>query len=234
MNNLVAIPSTAVMPGGRHPQQPLIDVNFDYYLAERPKVLAHSDVLPKYLLLPEIQQLLAVTLNDRHRLLFDFLWQSGARITEALQVRPTDLTLDTPLNSFVSLTNLKRPRQTKRVGRPSRRAVPLVDDDLILNLKRHIETHRIKRQSPLFPLSRQAVDNAIKDRATEVDPPLSVEPSAHTLRHSFAINHLLHGADIRLISTWLGHTSLKSTLIYLDVFGHDTNHIAIRTRFRLP
>ena len=211
---------------------PILSVNFDYYLAQRPKVLAHSDNLPSYLLLPEIQQLLAITLNDRHRLIMDFLWQTGARITEALKVRPKDLELDTPQNSFVSLETLKRPRQKKRVARPARRAVPLVDDTLILNLKRFIETHRIKRLSPVFDLSRQAVDNAIKDRAAELDPPLSIEPSAHTFRHSFAINHLLHGADIRLISVWLGHTSLKSTLIYLDVFGHDTNHLAVRTRFR--
>ncbi len=212
--------------------KPIIDVNFDYYLALRPKVLAHCDELPKYLLLPEIQRLLSVTLNDRHRLLMDFMWQCGARITEALKVRPKDLELDTPLNSFVSLETSKRPtKRTKKVSQAKRRAVPLVDEKLLLDLKRYIESHRIKRLSPLFDLSRQAVHDAITRSTDLLDPKLTIEPSAHTLRHSFAINHLLHGADIRVISTWLGHSSLKSTMVYLNVFGFDTNHIAVRTRF---
>ena len=139
-------------------------INFDYYIKMRPRALEHSSELPKYLLLPEVQQLLDATLNDRHRLLFDFIWQTGARITEALKVRPRDLELDTPLNSIASLETLKRKNKSrKKITSPVRRAVPLVDRGLILNLKRYIETHRVKRMSPIFDLSRQAVDNALKN-----------------------------------------------------------------------
>ena len=212
-------------------QAPLA-VNFEYYLAQRPKVLAHSGKLPAYLLLPEVHRLLDATLNDRHRLLFNVLWQTGSRISEALAVRPKDLVLDNPMNSYVSLETLKRAAGRKKtVTRPSRRVVPIVNEGLLLELKRYIETHRCKRLSPLFDLSRQAVDNAIKHWAGQLNPPLSIHPSAHTLRHSFAVNHLLHGQSLKDISAWLGHTSLKTTLIYLNVLGSDTNHLAIRTQF---
>ena len=36
----------------------------------------------------------------------------------------------------------------------------------------------------------------------------------HTLRHSYATHLLEEGVSIRLISAYLGHTSLETTLIY--------------------
>jgi len=36
----------------------------------------------------------------------------------------------------------------------------------------------------------------------------------HTLRHSYATHLLEAGVSIRLISAYLGHTSLETTLIY--------------------
>ncbi|XYY59587.1 tyrosine-type recombinase/integrase [Bacillus velezensis] len=41
-------------------------------------------------------------------------------------------------------------------------------------------------------------------------------PSLHSLRHSFAINYLRNGGDIRSLQKIMGHADLASTEIYLD------------------
>ena len=47
----------------------------------------------------------------RRRMLFDFLWNTGARINEALAVTPKDIVLDA-VKPFVVLRTLKQRNQT--------------------------------------------------------------------------------------------------------------------------
>jgi site-specific recombinase XerD len=48
---------------------------------------------------------------------------------------------------------------------------------------------------------------------------LGVRLSPHTLRHTFAINFLQSGGDIYMLSRILGHSSVKTTEVYLKSLG---------------
>jgi len=55
--------------------------------------------------------------------------------------------------------------------------------------------------------------------------------SAHTFRHSFAVNLLLQGRGIRVVQSLLGHADLASTEVYLKVLSGETHHLLYGMQF---
>ena len=48
----------------------------------------------------------------------------------------------------------------------------------------------------------------------------------HTLRHSCARHLLMHGIPINYLSRWLGHSSIQTTLVYLELLRDPTRSLA--------
>jgi len=152
----------------------------------------------------------ATPLGQRDRALLEALYASGMRVSEAVAL---------------SLSRLSMAQGLVRViGKGGReRLVPLGEralEALEVWLK-HGRLALAPRSEAVFvsargrALTRQAVWQRINKHALAAGIEGRVHP--HRLRHSFATHLLDHGADLRVVQILLGHADLSTTQIYTHV-----------------
>ena len=82
----------------------------------------------------------------------------------------------------------------------------------------------------LVRASRSTADRWIKAAGARAEELGVISPgrhiSNHTLRHSYARHLLVHGIPINYLSRWLGHSSIQTTLIYLDLVPDPVGSLA--------
>jgi integrase/recombinase XerD len=179
--------------------------------------------LPKALDVDQVERLLAAAgpaeavdaLVLRDRALLEFLYGTGARISEAVGAAVDDFDLGD--ESTVVLRGKGGRTRLVPVGGYARDAV-----DAYLVRGRPALAGTGKGTPAVFlnarggPLSRQSAWSILR-RAAEaaglpVDGPHAVSP--HTLRHSYATHLLDGGADVRVVQELLGHASVTTTQVY--------------------
>src|SRR5215475_1044731 len=146
--------------------------------------------LPKYLLAPEVAVLLSFIHDERQRMLFATLWNTGARITEALSITPEDIGLEGPRPCIRLRTLKQRSRGPGRPGKDEKiaRVVPLLDDAYVRDLRRYLATFRPGRRRPLFSATRKTAWSWLRqaeERARAQGICFAITPlSPKTFRHS--------------------------------------------------
>ena len=146
----------------------------------------------------------------RDHLFFSLLYQTGARISEASQLGPSDVR-----DRFVRLHGKGR----------KERAVP-IPNDLMARLHEHVRTNKVLPDRPLFAnrqgaaLTREGLalrlDLAVH-KAEQTCPSLRGRRiTPHTWRHSTAMHLLQAGVPLEVIALWLGHEQPAVTHTYVQ------------------
>lgn len=136
-------------------------------------------------------------------LLFRFLFRTGARISEALAMKETDIH-----DGFVTLKTLKQ-------HKPTTRNIP-VSPAFLAEL---ITWHKAKSRATarLWPRCRQAAQKWLKDARIKAGIKTGDRRAFHAFRHGFAKHVLDNGGDLRDLQRYLGHASIMMTSRYLTI-----------------
>ena len=171
--------------------------------------------LPKALEVDQVERLLSIVDTStprglRDKALLEFLYGTGARISEATGLAVDDLDL---VDASVVLHGKGSRTRLVPVGGYARAALEayLVRGRPVLAAAGH-GTPRMFLNARGGPLSRQGAWGILTDAAARAG--LAKRVSPHTLRHSYATHLLDGGADVRVVQELLGHASVTTTQVY--------------------
>ena len=177
--------------------------------------------LPKALGVDEVRRLLMAAAGEdplslRDVALLEFLYATGARVSEAVACAVDDLDLT---GGGVLLRGKGGRSRLVPMGGYARAAVDayLVRSRPVLLAAARTgaaarDSHTLFRNARGGPLTRQGAWGILRQAAAEAR--LTGDISPHALRHSFATHLLDGGADVRVVQELLGHASVTTTQIY--------------------
>lgn len=174
-----------------------------------------------FLTVAEVERLVgSVDLNTpaglRDRAMIELLFSSGLRVSELVGLNRENI-------------NLKRREFTVR-GKGQKDRPVFVSDQAAVWLGRYLATrhdnavplfvHRSGRQTELnegeaLRLTTRSVQRIVDKYRRLAGITKRVTP--HTLRHTFATDLLMNGADLRSVQAMLGHSNIATTQIYTHV-----------------
>lgn len=172
-----------------------------------PKALSVSQTLK----LVEVFSGSEAALEIRDYALIEFLYSTGARVSEAVTLDIQQINFD---ESIVMLTGKGNKSRFIPLGSKAKEALEKylvrVRPQLVKTPTSNVFLNRSGKQ-----LSRNSAFNIIKRAANLAQIPGDISP--HTLRHCFATHLLDGGADLRVVQELLGHQSVATTQIYTKV-----------------
>jgi len=163
----------------------------------------------------EVQTLLSVISNLKHRALMMTIYSAGRRLSEAAHLKVIDI-------------DGKRKMIRVGQGKGNRDRYTLLAKATLSLLREYWVAYRPKDW--LFPgrykdrpIGLRTIQRVFEQSLQKAD--IGKPASVHTLRHCFATHLLEAGTDLYYIRHLLGHASIKTTSVYLHVSGKHLSQV---------
>jgi site-specific recombinase XerD len=186
---------------------------------------AQEHKLPVILSGEEVRRILGCLRQPHYRVCLSTIYACGLRLLEGVQVQVRDI------DSSRMVLHVRGGKGNKD------RYVPLPEYSL-----RQLRQQWLRHRHPIWLFPERGLLNAEKPmhesgvqkafRAAWRQSGINKAASVHTLRHSYATHLLEAGVNLRLIQSYLGHTSLSTTAIYTHLTCR-TEEMAAQTINRL-
>ncbi|RLB28538.1 MAG: integrase [Deltaproteobacteria bacterium] len=165
--------------------------------------------LPIVLSMQEVQSLLASVENLKHQAILTTIYSAGLRLGEATRLRVSDI-------------DSKRMTILVRQGKGNKDRYTVLGQQTLQLLRLYWKTCHpadwlFPSKDPAQPLSGSSVQRVFKKALHRAG--IKKKASVHTLRHSFATHLLESGTDLYHIQRLLGHSTAKTTSVYLHITG---------------
>ncbi len=179
--------------------------------------------MPEYLNEEEVRAILETPYKTkiRDRSLMLLAAKCGLRAMEILNLRPMDI-------EYMESTN--RYKIIVRDGKGGKDRVIPCPHDVAKLVEIVVERADKDPDEKIFDLSYQGLYKLFKRYGEAAEIPKKVTP--HVFRHSYAVHRIRAGMDVRTLQKILGHASIKTTSIYLQLTQEDVLDAA--DRYPLP
>lgn len=187
----------------------------------------------EYLTVEEIEQLLALpddtSKGIRDRALLEFMYGTGARVSEVVRLRFSDVNLRM---SFVTLRDSNDESRIVPLGRYARAAMTEYFDKAYDDLKgrERDEDDYVFINLRGDALTRQGIWKILKDYGSEIGIGDRMTPLI--LRDSFAVHILQNGGDLKTLQELMGFEDMSVGIAYLSVTDIHVKDVFNRTHPR--
>ena len=174
--------------------------------------------LPKTLSVEEVFEVIeSISSTDanasRNKLIFEFLYGTGARISELVNTDLDDIDIES------NIVKIRFGKGSKQRIIPLGKQLKIAINNYLTRERNALASSKKSCNSLLLNsrgarLSRQSIWEVINKIALQNN---LAELTPHTLRHAFATHLLEGGADVRVVQELLGHSSVNTTQIYTHI-----------------
>lgn len=152
----------------------------------------------------------------RDKVILELFFSTGLRVSELTKLNRDQINLDTQEFSIKGKGNKVRLVFISDIAASwLKRYLSVRKDDYRPLFIRYSRDRSEIKQGEKMRLTPRSVERIVKKYSKKAGLPFDAHP--HTLRHSFATDLLIQGADLRSVQEMLGHESIRTTQVYTHV-----------------